>query len=60
MVAASLDSEPDLLGQAFHDDPAPVLARLRRDRPVTWIPALGSWVLTRHADWLARERSQRG
>ncbi len=34
-------------------DPHPVLERLRRQEPVTWIPALGGWLLTRYEDALA-------
>jgi cytochrome P450 len=29
-------------------DPHPVLARLRRSEPVSWLPALGGWLVTRH------------
>jgi len=28
-------------------DPHPALARLREDEPVSWVPALGAWVVTR-------------
>ena len=28
-------------------DPHPVLARLRADEPVSWVPALGGWMVTR-------------
>ena len=28
-------------------DPHPVLARLRRREPVSWIPSLGAWIVTR-------------
>ncbi len=31
-------------------DPHPLLARLREDEPVSWLPALGGWLVTRHAD----------
>ncbi len=27
-------------------DPSPVLARLRADEPISWVPALGSWLIT--------------
>jgi cytochrome P450 len=33
-------------------DPHPVLARLREDEPVSWLPALGGWLVTRYADCL--------
>jgi cytochrome P450 len=29
-------------------DPHPVLARLRATEPVSWVPALGGWLVTRH------------
>jgi cytochrome P450 len=29
-------------------DPHPVLARLRAAEPVSWLPALGGWLVTRH------------
>lgn len=29
-------------------DPHPVLAELRRHEPVSWVPALGGWLVTRH------------
>ncbi len=29
-------------------DPHPVLARLRRSEPVSWVPALHGWLVTRH------------
>lgn len=29
-------------------DPHPVLARLRADHPVAWVPALGGWLVTSH------------
>jgi cytochrome P450 len=29
-------------------DPHPTLAALRRDEPVSWLPALGGWLVTRH------------
>jgi cytochrome P450 len=40
----------DLLGAAFHADPAPTFARMRNDDPVYWSEQLGTWVVTRHAD----------
>ncbi|MBV9594675.1 MAG: cytochrome P450 [Actinobacteria bacterium] len=30
------------------DDPHPVLARLRASEPVSWVPALSGWLVTRH------------
>jgi cytochrome P450 len=29
-------------------DPHPVLARLREHEPVSWLPSLGGWLITRH------------
>jgi cytochrome P450 len=46
----SIEPDVDLRSQAFHDDPAPVLAAMRARQPVAWVPSLSSWVLTRHAD----------
>ncbi|MDX6392940.1 MAG: hypothetical protein QOJ73_4003 [Streptosporangiaceae bacterium] len=31
----------------LEDDPHPVLARLREREPVSWLPALGGWLVTR-------------
>ena len=31
-------------------DPYPVYARMRRDQPVGYLPALNTWLVTRHAD----------
>lgn len=31
----------------LHDDPHPHLARLREAEPVSWVPALGGWLVTR-------------
>ena len=30
-------------------DPYPILARLRRDEPVSWVPEVGMWFVTRRA-----------
>jgi cytochrome P450 len=30
------------------EDPHPALARLRRSEPVSWLPSLGGWLVTRH------------
>src|SRR5918912_362021 len=34
-------------------DPHPVLAQLRAREPVSWLPALGCWLVTRYADAVA-------
>jgi pimeloyl-[acyl-carrier protein] synthase len=39
-----------LLAPALHADPAPILARARREAPVHWDPSLGTWVLSRWAE----------
>jgi cytochrome P450 len=33
--------------EQLHDDPHPYLARLREAEPVSWVPALGGWLVTR-------------
>jgi cytochrome P450 len=35
------------------DDPHPVLARLRATEPVSWLPALDGWLVTRYDDAVA-------
>jgi len=35
---------------ALSDDPYPIYARLRRDAPVAWAPALDMWLVTRYED----------
>ena len=39
-VGATVTSE-------LEDDPHPVLARLREHEPVSWVPALEAWIVTR-------------
>jgi cytochrome P450 len=34
--------------EALERDPHPVLARLREREPVSWVPALDGWLVTRH------------
>lgn len=34
--------------EELDDDPHPILARLRASEPVSWLPALGGWLVTRH------------
>jgi cytochrome P450 len=38
------------LEEAFHDDPAAVLARVREEDPVHLIPGLNAWMITRYDD----------
>ncbi len=38
----------DVTVEELGRDPHPVLARLRADEPVSWLPALGGWLVTRH------------
>jgi cytochrome P450 len=40
-------------------DPHPVLARLRAAEPVSWLPSLGGWLVTRHDLVLAAMRDAR-
>jgi cytochrome P450 len=34
--------------EQLEHDPHPILARLRKDEPVSWLPALQGWLVTRH------------
>jgi cytochrome P450 len=34
--------------EQLESDPHPVLAKLRKDEPVSWLPALQGWLVTRH------------
>ena len=34
-------------------DPYPILHRLRREEPVTWVEEVGMWFVTRRADVLS-------
>ncbi|TCO49764.1 cytochrome P450 [Actinocrispum wychmicini] len=38
----------DVTIEKLTNDPHPVLARLRQEAPVAWVPALGGWLVTRH------------
>src|SRR5881227_669840 len=40
-------------------DPHPVLARLREHEPVSWLPSLDGWLVTRHDLALAAMRDSR-
>ena len=40
----------DLGDPATNADPFPAFARLRRDDPVHWSPAMKAWIVTRYAD----------
>jgi len=42
--------------QQFWQDPYPVLEQLRRETPIASVPALGSIVITRHADIMKCEK----
>ncbi|WP_224369415.1 cytochrome P450 [Hyalangium versicolor] len=53
----STTNTPRGLGSEYHpldspqlEEPHPFLARARREEPVFFSPALGAWVVTRHAD----------
>lgn len=49
-AASGLGSEYHPLLSPQLEDPHPFLARARREEPVFFSPALGCWVVTRHAD----------
>ena len=36
--------------EALERDPYPIYAALREDEPVSWVPAVGLWLVTRHDD----------
>ena len=61
-LAATLDRDRTFpLGAAvtlgeLDADPHPVLARLRRTEPVSWLPSLDGWIVTRHDLVLAAMR----
>ena len=40
-------------------DPYPAYARLRDEEPVSWVPAVGLWLVTRHDDVRARRPRRR-
>ncbi len=42
--------------EELEDDPHPLLARLRAREPVSWVPALGAWLVTRRDLALAAMR----
>jgi cytochrome P450 len=42
--------ESPVLSETFILDPCAVIARLRRDDPVHFVPGLGFWLVTRHDD----------
>ncbi|MFY1829254.1 cytochrome P450 [Myxococcus fulvus] len=49
-AASGLGSEYRPLESPHLENPHPFLARARREAPVFFSPALGAWVVTRHAD----------
>jgi cytochrome P450 len=60
-IAASRSDRNFPLGErvtleALDRDPHPVLARLREQEPVSWVPALAGWLVTRHDLALAAMR----
>src|SRR6201987_3446616 len=51
MAAASMSAFADSVTVvALEEDPYPVYARLRREAPVCFIPAVGLWFVTRYDD----------
>jgi cytochrome P450 len=55
---AAISTAPhiDIDVEAFWRDPYPVLARLRADAPIAYVPQLGSTLLTRHDDIMVCEK----
>jgi cytochrome P450 len=53
LSGAAVSSEPSSIGatvtlEQLERDPHPVLAELRVHEPVSWLPALNGWLITRH------------
>ncbi len=42
--------DDDITVESLWDDPYPIYARLRREAPVCFVPAVGLWFVTRWAD----------
>jgi cytochrome P450 len=49
----------DLFTPEAANDPTPLLHRIRAESPVSWIPALNAYLVTRHADILAVLKDRR-
>jgi cytochrome P450 len=49
----------DLFSPEAQSDPMPLLHRVRAESPVCWVPELGAYLVTRHADVVAALRDQR-
>ena len=49
-MAVSKLVDDDITVESLWDDPYPIYARLRREAPVCFVPAVGLWFVTRWAD----------
>ena len=49
-MAVSKLVDDDITVESLSDDPYPIYARLRREAPVCFVPAVGLWFVTRWAD----------
>ncbi|BCJ56121.1 cytochrome P450 [Actinoplanes sp. NBRC 14428] len=52
-------TEFDLFSPAAMAEPMPLLHRIRAQEPVAWLPQLGAYLLTRHADVVAVLKDRR-
>ena len=52
-MAITATRADDVTVEALIDDPYPIYARLRRDSPACFVPAVGLWFVTRWADVVA-------
>lgn len=50
MTTAAGTAPSPILEETFRLDPYGVIARLRRDEPVHWVPGFDFWFVTRHED----------
>ncbi|MEX0983758.1 MAG: cytochrome P450 [Actinomycetota bacterium] len=49
----------DVTVEDLERDPYPIYARMRREAPVCWVPAVGLWFITRWSDVMAAGESER-
>lgn len=52
MTASAEATIDPILSEAYHTDPAGVIARLRQDDPVHYIPGVDAWMICRYDDVL--------
>ena len=50
MGAAAIVVDSPVLSEAYVLDPYPIIARLRSEDPVHFVPGLGLWMVTRYDD----------